>query len=188
MIKNFFNKKSESNISDSSLNIPELKTETTEPIINNSEKEFDDFNLKYIKSVSPVISEFRSKYGVESNIFISNKSEVKRILNNHYGVFAKEDITRGEIIEIAKFINTETNFLNLTQSLKSIVYMFPKDIKSSKCVIVYGFGSLYNSSLNIDESNVDWITDEDTRLFIYFTIKDIKKGEELVIYYNNHEF
>jgi hypothetical protein len=211
-IKDFFNMKSSDSNDNLELELPEVQK--TEPVLESVEikpeisidpnielmnirekyeNEMNSFKLNYIKSVvaeveEPVKSEFKAKYGVESNIFISNKLEVKRISDNHYGVFAKEDILRGEILEVAKFISTDIPFPNLTKSLKSVVYMFPKDSKSNNCVVVYGFGSLYNSALKTEEKNVDWITDIETKLFIYFTVDDVKKGNELVIYYNNHEF
>lgn len=125
-----------------------------------------------------------------NSIFISDKIEVRssNFKNGGHGVFAKSNIKSGEIIEIAKFLRVGIGFYNIPESIKSVVYMYPRLSINPQCVIVLGYGSIYNSSIGISGRNADWVTNEESELFQYRAIKDIKKGEEILIYYNNFEF
>lgn len=109
-------------------------------------------------------------------IFISNKIEVKKSQIEGRGVFAKEDIKSNEVIEISHFTTLKQPFSQIDDKLKEYVFSWPKNVWGGKSVIVWGFASIYNHS---DNNNVDWVTDEENNLFKFFTIKDIKKGEEI---------
>jgi len=50
-------------------------------------------------------------------------------------------------------------------------------------VVVLGYGSLYNHSLN---PNVDYITNTELDIFEFISFKKIKKGEELFIKYDKN--
>jgi len=126
--------------------------------------------------------------------FISNKLYCKEsnIPNSGYGIFTNDDIKKGDIIEVSRFIDIDFKLYhyigdNYIDNILNVLYNFPKD--NPKCfAIVLGYGSLYNSSLNDISNNVDWITNESDKVFIYFAKTDINKNEELYIYYNNYEF
>ena len=124
------------------------------------------------------------------NPFISNKLYCKKsnIPNSGYGIFTNDDIKKGDVIEVSRFIEIDFKLYNYVDgNILSVLYNFPKD-NPKYLAIVLGYGSLYNSSLNDISNNVDWITNEDDKVFIYFAKTDINKNEELYIYYNNYEF
>jgi len=113
-------------------------------------------------------------------IFISDKIEVKPSPVSGMGVFAKKDIKNNEIIENCHFTILEQSFPKIDDKLKEYVFSWPKTVWGGKSVVVWGFGSIYNHSKN---NNVDWITDEENNLFKFFTVRDIKMGEEIFINY-----
>ena len=113
-------------------------------------------------------------------IFISEKIEVKDSPIEGRGVFAKEDIEANEVIEKCHFTILEQSFPQIDNKLKEYVFSWPKTVWGGKSVVVWGFGSIYNHSKN---NNADWVTDEENNLFKFFTIKDIKKGEEICTNY-----
>jgi len=124
------------------------------------------------------------------DIFLSNKLYCKKsnIPGAGYGVFTKEDIKKGEVIEVSRFIKIDLDLYDyLNKDIINILYNFPKKMPKFFS-IVFGYGSLYNSSLDNITNNVDWITDEENDVFIYSSVVDIKKDSELYIYYNNQEF
>ncbi len=113
-------------------------------------------------------------------IFISDKIEVKPSHISGMGVFAKENIKANEVIETCHFTILEQSFPQIDNKLKEYVFSWPKTVWGGKSVVVWGFGSVYNHSKN---NNADWVTDEENNLFKFFTIKDIKKGEEICTNY-----
>ena len=95
------------------------------------------------------------------------------------GVFAKEDIKDGEILEECHFIElNEKDFNNIDPVLKDYVFTFP--IGNNNSCVVLGFGMIYNHSLI---PNAYWECDESNRLFRYIASKPIKKGDEIFINY-----
>jgi hypothetical protein len=82
---------------------------------------------------------------------------------------------------ILKHFTTLTqNFSQIDNKLKEYVFSWPKNVWGGKSVVVWGYGSLYNHSR---QNNADWDTDEENNVFKFFTIKDIKSGEEIFTNY-----
>ena len=73
-------------------------------------------------------------------VFISNKIEVRDSLTHGRGVFAKEDISEGEIIENCHFTILEQPFLSIDKKLQEYVFAWPKTSFASKSVVVWGSG------------------------------------------------
>jgi len=124
------------------------------------------------------------------DIFLSDKLYCKKsnIPGAGYGVFTKENIKAGEVIEVSRFVKVGFNLYdNLDNDILSVLYNFPKK-KPDYFAIVLGYGSLYNSSLDDKTNSVDWITDEVNEVFVYTAVIDIAEGSELYIYYDNYEF
>ena len=113
-------------------------------------------------------------------IFISDKIEVKPSPISGMGVFAKEDIKANEVIETCHFTILEQSFQKIDNKLKEYVFSWPKEKWGGKSTVVWGFGSIYNHSR---QNNADWLTDEKNNVFKFFTIKDIKSGEEIFTNY-----
>ena len=92
------------------------------------------------------------------------------------GVFTNRNFETGEIIELAPYIEDETdNFKGVIRD-----YIFSKNGKLERSVVAFGFGSMYNHS---DSPNARWeITDQNVKIQC---IKPIKKDEEVFITYGN---
>jgi len=87
-------------------------------------------------------------------------------------------------------------YISKSMSIKSIVEKYPETIpvftNYAFCyprsenwtthALVMGYGSYYNHS---ETPSVDWKTNEEDRTFIFFSLRDINKGEELFINYGN---
>jgi len=100
------------------------------------------------------------------------------------GVVALQHISRGEILEQA------TSFV-LSKNVKPrgaiAKYMYEYEFKGSTYyVAVLGFGMLYNHSK--EHQNVVCGVDRLTGIWTYFAARNIARGEELLIEYNNAEF
>jgi SET domain-containing protein len=116
-------------------------------------------------------------------IFISNKIEVKPSPISGMGVFAKENIKSNEVIETCHFTILEKSFQQIDNKLKEYVFSWPKIFWGGKSAVVWGFGSIYNHSRN---NNADWLTDEENNVFKFFTVRDIKIGEEILTNYGEN--
>ena len=103
-------------------------------------------------------------------LYVNPKLEVRLSRLHGYGVFAKDDIYNGELLEECHHIRLapETN-------VKDYVFSWPnskeyKDVKYR--AIVLGFGSIYNSSKCEETRNTDWTTEENRNLYIFKANKD----------------
>lgn len=89
-----------------------------------------------------------------------------------FGVFANQNIKKNSIIEVCYSLKLKKseiqhpNFDYLFYSKKTEEHYFP-----------FGYGSIYNHS---NEPNINWeLTLPEMGIIEFFSIKDIKKGEEL---------
>lgn len=110
-------------------------------------------------------------------MFFINKIQVRESKGMDRGVFATEDIKKGEVIEVAPililqfedFIETRWNLL--------FEYYFWLD----ECVVLtLGYGSIYNHRI---PANAKYKIDLKKRSNTYTAIEDIKKGEEIFFNY-----
>ncbi len=98
------------------------------------------------------------------------------------GVFASEDISRGELIEICPvivLIEKDTRLLDQTILYE---YYFLWENGKKATAILLGFGSIYNHS---DTPNAETTSDLEEQTIAFTAIQDIKAGEEIVICYND---
>ena len=97
-----------------------------------------------------------------------------------YGVFAKEDIKSGEVLEECHYIEVGSD-----GDVDRYKFNWPRGTENpEKVVLPLGFGSIYNTVINEDEKTVDWKTDLNNDIFIFYSIKNIKKDEEMLTYYD----
>jgi SET domain-containing protein len=97
------------------------------------------------------------------------------------GVFAAEDILEGEVIEVSPVIVIpldQVPFLDQTV-LESYYYAWENHLKSA--AIALGHGSLYNHSYN---PNARYEKRFDQSTIEFFSIRNIKKGQEIRVNYN----
>ncbi len=105
-----------------------------------------------------------------------------KIKNAGRGVFASQDITKNGVIEICPTIQVpESDVFNLKESIL-VKYYFSFDDDKDMLVIALGFGSLYNHSY---EPNTTYKYISKEKLLEFKAIKNIKKGEEITVNYNN---
>ena len=99
---------------------------------------------------------------------------------NGRGVFATDDIKKGEVIEKCPTILMSSEDFNLIKKTTLNYYYFEYSDKNP-AVIVLGYGSLYNHSY---APNSRYLYDYKNDLLVIKAIDDIKKGEEIFFNYN----
>jgi hypothetical protein len=70
-----------------------------------------------------------------------------RIAGGGYGVFAREDIRKGEILETAPFIEIPKEVVYTSQPNLLQDYVFTSHVNKGHVIVVFGYGSMYNHSL-----------------------------------------
>lgn len=110
------------------------------------------------------------------NIYIST-SKISGL-----GVFAKEDIPAGEVIEESPVLVIPEEQLSDLAKTRLIDYAFFAwgDDKNSAAVVL-GYGSLFNHSY---EPNAQYIIAAEENIIRFKAVKDLKKDEEIVVNYN----
>jgi SET domain-containing protein len=98
-----------------------------------------------------------------------------------FGVFATVDIATGEVVEIAPVIVMSHEDLVDTKWNVLFDYYFWMD---DYVVLALGYGSMYNHSEN---PNIEYEIFPDKREIKFISIKNIKKGEELLFNYKGKE-
>lgn len=99
------------------------------------------------------------------------------------GVFASEFIKAGEILEECHFLEMDKD-LQYPEILHNHFFAWPKGIGNS-LVLCLGYGSIFNNS---DEfPNADWQTDTLKNKLIFFSIRNIDKGEEILTNYKKND-
>ena len=115
-------------------------------------------------------------------LYFNKKIEVRKSPIHGYGVFAKEDINKGEILEECFYIVQDFNPYNA-----DYLFSFPdKNNENKYNVLPLGYGCIYNSSKVEGENNAIWNTNIDDNIFIFKSIKDIKKDEEICTFYGKN--
>ena len=113
-----------------------------------------------------------------------NKGYIKKSDIHGYGVFAKEDIKEGDIVEQALcptqilepkyiYIDGKVTIENV-DSMSSYRFAAPDSLEY--WVIPMGNAMCYNHN---SEPNLEWTHSIEERFIVFTAIKDIKKGEEL---------
>lgn len=118
-------------------------------------------------------------------LYTNKKIEIRKSLIHGWGVFAKDKIYKNEILEESPYLILPIKKGESSNLLIDYRFNFPsgKDFKYQ--VVVLGFGSIYNHS---NEPNCCWITDETKNIFIFKTLRDIEKNEEILVYYGDENY
>ena len=117
-------------------------------------------------------------------LIFSNKIEVRKSPIQGWGVFAKENINKGEILEECPFLTIPVSVGEASSIFIDYRFNYPR-INHRHQVIVFGFASLYNHS---DSPNAAWETNEENKLFLFFAVRDIEKDEEILVYYGGDNY
>jgi SET domain-containing protein len=96
------------------------------------------------------------------------------------GVFAGEEIKKGEVIEVAPFIEIPQQELeNIEESvLVNYVYFFGK--QKERMLIALGFGSIYNHTYT---PNAKYKINPKKQTIEFIAIDSIKKDQEITVNY-----
>jgi len=97
------------------------------------------------------------------------------------GVFASEDIKKGEILEECHFILVP--FGDHPQILHDHFFAWPK-FGEEGLALCLGYGSIFNHSEK--NFNADWETDPQKLKFIFYAVDNIQKGQEIFINYKKN--
>ena len=93
------------------------------------------------------------------------------------GVYASENIKKGEIVEVAPILILDfEEFIDTRWNLLFEYYFWLDDY----VVLALGYGSLYNHS---DFPNASYKINQKDKLITFKAVKDIKKGEEISFNY-----
>lgn len=133
------------------------------------------------------------KVSENNHIFGINGIRVDLAINPKMGlgVIAEKDIKNDEIIEICPIV--ELSFRGRYQHEKIIKeYAFSIKCECEECsshgyitYLVLGYGMIYNHR---NKPNANWVLNSEKRYVEIKAIADIKKGEEIFIYYSDEYF
>lgn len=117
---------------------------------------------------------FRSLY--QTNLYNSNKLQIKRSNIHRWGVFVKSPIKKFELLEESPYFIIPTK--KLRKNTYCLQYSYYLDTKNS--LIGMGYAGLYNHSF---DPNVDYEIDRVNEVIKHYAIRDIECGEELTLNY-----
>jgi SET domain-containing protein len=105
------------------------------------------------------------------------------------GLFAKTNIPKGKVIDIAHIILISNNDWNLIENTIISNYSFewddPKLKGEYEAAISLSISQFINHSYN---PNVKYIYEYKNKCIKYITLRDISKGEEITVNYNGETF
>ena len=122
---------------------------------------------------------------IKSKIIQAVGIEVKQSAIHGRGVFARQKIRKGELIEKSPIIlldKTERELLQLT-SLFGYYFVLKND--KTPAALGLGLSSLYNHSYN---ANAFYAINIKKAIIIFKSVADINAGEEITINYNGSPF
>ena len=122
---------------------------------------------------------------IKSKIIQAVGIEVKQSAIHGRGVFARQKIRKGELIEKSPIILLDKTERELLQLTSLFGYYFI--LKNDKTPVALGLGlsSLYNHSYN---ANAFYDINAKKAIIIFKSVTDINAGEEITINYNGSPF
>lgn len=112
----------------------------------------------------------------KNDLLCSEKLIVKRSELHRWGVFAKEDIKKYEILEEFPYFAVPLEEIKESSSCLPYSYNLNDEIS----IIGMGFCGLYNHSF---DANVDYEIDKVNEVMRHYALRDINMGEELTLNY-----
>lgn len=99
------------------------------------------------------------------------------------GVFAVRNIPGKSCIEVCPILVLSPKDRKWIEKTKLYNYDFEWGRDKKKAAIALGCGSLYNHS---DDPNAEWIGDAKTGTMTFYSLRAIKKDEEITFNYNGY--
>ncbi|MBB4825453.1 SET domain-containing protein [Sporosarcina luteola] len=97
------------------------------------------------------------------------------------GVFAARDIKKGELIEVSPVLISPKEEWKYLRKTVLFDYCFTWGENYEETAIALGYGSLFNHSY---QPNTMFRNNSDRDTIDFYAIRDIEKGEEITINYN----
>jgi SET domain-containing protein len=101
------------------------------------------------------------------------------------GVFAKEKINEGELIEECTILTLPIQKGEDSNLFIDYRFNFPSGLEWEEQVVALGFGSLYNHS---ESPNAHWYSNNEKRTFCFVALRDIEVGEEIFTFYGDESY
>jgi uncharacterized protein len=117
-------------------------------------------------------------------LFPSNKVYSMESSIHGLGVFAREDIHEGEVIEECPIIPIPEEQLSNLVKTELLEYYFAWGAGFKEGAVCLGFGSLYNHTY--DGPNAKYIKDLENKVIRFVAIKPIARDSEILVNYNGH--
>lgn len=102
-----------------------------------------------------------------------------------WGVFAKEFISKNELIEECPVLTLPINKGESSSLLIDYRFNWPQGTEPEEQVIPFGYGGIYNHSEN---ANAYWISNLENRTFQFIANRDIKPNEEIFTWYGDGNY
>lgn len=111
-----------------------------------------------------------------------NKIYIAKSNIHGYGVFARETINVGEIIEECPIFDLGIKKGESSSLMIDYRFNWPQGAGSNwtKQVLAWGYGSLYNHS---EEANAYWRSNLDNQTFEFVANRIIEQNEEIFVWY-----
>lgn len=119
---------------------------------------------------------------MDFRIYPPTKIYVDKSPIHGWGVFAKEDIEEGDLIEECTILTLPIQKGESSSLLIDYRFNWPQGIEFDEQVVGLGYASLYNHNPN---PNTYWISDIHKRTFKFISNRKIFKAEEIFIWYGD---
>lgn len=172
--------------------LQELKAEF--PELNNTMLEIKDDTINIIPETSEkCLYDFNPQVAVKETLMgPSPKLEIRQSPLHGYGIFAKESIQPGELLEEARIIKLEVPSKYTYDTVLKDYCFSSKSCKCSACkkhgtpnFFALGFAALFNHS---DTPHVQWKVHYDAGYMTIKAIRPIEAGEEVFTTYGKKYF
>ncbi len=143
-------------------------------------KTFQFYAEKDIKTGEEICINFTLGKSTFMELTPPSKLEVKKSPGKGLGVFATQNIAKGEILEDCPVMPLGSE-LSATDVFTDYRFDYPKGVGSNLRVLTLGLGAIFNHS---DNNNAYWINHPGIEnVFRFVTTTSIAKGEEVCISY-----
>jgi hypothetical protein len=141
-----------------------------------------------MKNLPTIPNKLLQKWIKNNKIYASSNTEIRNIEKDMYGVFAKQDISMFSEIEYIRCLelghksNYQHDPVIKARAKKHTCYCEDCKIHGNRTFVPTGHFNSYRITDNINNTNIDSFFISNHNLLIVYSLKEIKKGDELVIY------
>ncbi len=122
---------------------------------------------------------------MDSIIKIPTKIYIDKSPIHGLGVFAKEIINEGEVIEECPIFTLPIKQGESSPLMIDYRFNWPQGNDPEEQVIPWGYGCLYNHSKH---ANAYWISNLEKRTFVFISNRTIYPNEEIFVWYGDMDY